>query len=138
MEKDTITNGGFRLKKESFIKRSTWCALAIGFLAFLFSSGRWNVPFTAWIWPTAFLCYSRATQSVRSFLPLAAAIAVGNVVRWLNVLDAGYAVDAVLCLLWSVCWLLPFIVDRLLYQHVPARLSTVLLPGSFVTLEFFI
>lgn len=110
--------------------------MAIGFLAFLFSSGRWNVPFTAWIWPAAFLCYSRSTQSVRGFLPLAAAIALGNVLRWLNVLDAGYVVDAALCLLWSVCWILPFIADRLLFKHLPAWLSTLLLPGAFVTLEF--
>ncbi len=84
----------------------------------------------------AFLYYSRAAQSVRRFLPLAAAIVIGNILRWLNVLDAGYVVDAVLCLLWSVCWILPFIADRLLFKHVPAWLSTVLLPGTFVTLEF--
>ena len=125
-----------QMKKDSFIKKTAWCALAIGFLAFLFSSGRWNVPFTAWIWPAAFLYYSRSAQSTRGFLPLAAAIAIGNILRWLNVLDAGYAVDAVLCLLWSICWILPFIVDRLLYKHIPAWLSTLLLPGAFVTLEF--
>ncbi len=124
------------MNKGSFIKKSTWFALAIGFAAFLFSSGRWNVPFTAWIWPAAFLYYSRSTKSVRSFLPLAAAIAIGNILRWLNVLDAGYVIDAVLCLIWSVCWIMPFIADRLLFKHVPGWLSTLLLPGSFVTLEF--
>ena len=124
------------MKKEPLMKPSAWCALAVGFAAFVFSSGRWNFPLTAWIWPAAFLFYSRATRGVKSFLPLVAAIAAGNVIRWLNVLDAGYVLDAAVCLLWSVCWILPYIADRLLYRRLPVFLSTFLLPGSFVTLEF--
>ena len=124
------------MKKETVTTKSAWCALVVGFLAFLFSSGRWNFPLTAWIWPAAFLHYSRSARSVRGFLPLAGAIALGNILRWLNVLDAGYAADAAICLVWSVCWILPYIADRLLYERLPAWPSTMLLPGVFVTLEF--
>lgn len=116
--------------------KSAWCALGVGFLAFIFSAGRWNVPFTAWIWPAAFLFYSRGAHSVRGFLPLAAAIALGNVLRWLNMLNAGYVVDAAMSMIWSVSWILPYIADRLLYKRLPPFLSTLLLPGVFVTLEF--
>jgi apolipoprotein N-acyltransferase len=117
-------------------KKLRWGFLLVGFLAFFFSSGRWNTAITAWIWPAAFLCYSRSTRKVKEFLPLVALIALGNILRWLNVLDSGYIVDAVICMIWSVCWILPFIVDRLFYKQLPACLSTMILPGTFVTIEF--
>ena len=118
------------------LSKAAWVVLAVGLIAFLFSSGRWNIFITAWIWPAAFLYFSRSADSVRDFLPLAAAIAAGNAVRWLNVLDAGGVIDAVISLIWSVCWILPFVVDRLLYKRLPGWLSTLLLPGVFVSLEF--
>ena len=89
-----------------------------------FSAGRWNVPFTAWIWPAAFLFYSRAgvSSSGRRDHP------------WKRSALAEYAQCRV-CR-WSVSWILPYIADRLLYKRLPAFLSTLLLPGVFATLEF--
>ncbi len=124
------------MKKPSKIPAAAWGMLALGFISFLFSSGRWNIFITAWIWPAAFLYFSRSADSVRGFMPLAGAIAVGNIVRWLNVLDAGGIVDAVISLIWSLCWILPFALDRLFYKRLPGWLSTLLLPGVFVSLEF--
>lgn len=124
------------MKKELFERKSVWIALTVGFLAFVFSSGRWNIPFTAWIWPAAFLYYSRSVNTIRAFLPLTVAIALGNVIRWLNMFDSGYLIDAVFALIWSICWILPYIADRLLYKRLPGWLSTMLLPGAFTSLEF--
>ncbi len=124
------------MKKELFERKSVWIALTVGFLAFVFSSGRWNIPFTAWIWPAAFLYYSRSVNTIRAFLPLTAAIALGNVIRWLNMFDSGYLIDAVFAIIWSICWILPYIADRLLYKRLPGWLSTMLLPGAFTSLEF--
>lgn len=123
------------MKKELTARKYSWIALTVGFLAFVFSSGRWNIPLTAWIWPAAFLYYSRSAGNVRQYLPLAAAVAAGNIIRWLNVLDSGYIVDGALCLVWSVCWILPYIADRLLYKRLPGWLSTLLLPAAFASSE---
>ena len=115
---------------------SSWCALAVGFLAFALSSGERGVALASWVWPVAFLWYARSAKTVRQFLPLAAAIALGCVLRWPNLLCAGYLLGAAVCLVWSVFWIVPYAVDRLLCRHLPGPLSTLLLPGVFVTLEY--
>ena len=110
--------------------------LGVGFASFLFSSGRWNFGVTAWIWPFAFLYFSRQTKTKKQFLLLAAAIAAGHVIKWLNVMDAGYWPDAAFCLFWSACWILPFLADRLLAQKLQgAFLSSLIFPAVFVSLE---
>ncbi len=117
-------------------EKTQYCILAIGFLAYLLSSGRFNIALTVWIWPAAFLYYSRSVDSVRRYLPLVLLMAVGNCLRWINILEAGYVADTAICFLWSSCWILPFIVDRIFYKYLPAWLSTLLLPGTYVTVEF--
>ncbi|MCR5151497.1 MAG: hypothetical protein K6B52_09790 [Clostridiales bacterium] len=118
------------------LKRSVWIIFGIGFIAYIFSAGRWNIAFTAWIWPFAFLYYSRQSKTKRRFLLLVAALAIGHVIKWLNVMDGGYILDAVFCLLWSYCWVLPFLADRLVAKKLPGSiLSSLIFPAVFVSIE---
>lgn len=111
-------------------------ALLVGFAAYVFSGGRWNIGLTAWIWPLAFLTYSRKTEGRRSFLLLAAALAVGHVIKWLNNLDAGYFLDAAVCLIWSLAWIIPFLADRLIAQKLPSVfLRSLVFPALFTSVE---
>jgi apolipoprotein N-acyltransferase len=124
------------MNQQHSLKKTAWVMLGIGFAAFLFSSGRWNCGVTAWIWPFAFLYFSRQTKTKKQFLLLAAAIAAGHVLKWLNVMDSGYWLDAAFCLFWSVFWILPFLADRLLAKKLPgAFLSSLIFPTVFVSLE---
>ena len=125
------------MEQKEHLNQAAWIMFAVGFAAFLFSGGRWNIGITAWIWPFVFLFFSRQTQTRKQFLLLVAALAVGNVIKWLNVLDAGYWLDAAFCLLWSIFWVLPFLADRLLAQKLPgAFLSSLVFPAVFVSLEY--
>ena len=125
------------MKQHKHLTVTTWLILGVGLIAYMFSGGRWNIGVTAWIWPVAFLYFSRQTQTRKQFLLLVAALAAGNVIKWLNVLDAGYWLDAAFCLLWSIFWVLPFLADRLLAQKLPgAFLSSLIFPTVFVSLEY--
>ena len=111
--------------------------LCIGFAAYVFSSGSWNFGLTAWIWPFAFLYFSRQTKTKKQFLLLAAAIAVGQVIKWPDILDSGYLLSAIFCLVWSVFWILPFLADRLLAQKLSGSfLSSLIFPTVFVSIEY--
>ena len=110
--------------------------LGVGSVAYVFSGGRWNIGVTAWIWPFAFLYFGRQTKTKRQFLLLAASIAAGHVIKWLDILDSGYLLGAAFCLLWSVCWILPFLADRLLAHKLPGSfLSSLIFPAVFVSVE---
>ena len=111
--------------------------LCIAFAAYVFSSGSWNLGLTAWIWPFAFLHFSRQAKTKKQFLLLAAVIAVGQVIKWPDILDSGYLLSAGFCLIWSVFWILPFLADRLLAQKLPGSfLSSLIFPTVFVSVEY--
>ena len=124
------------MDRQKHLNKSAWVMLCVGFVACVFSGGRWNIGVTAWIWPFAFLYFSRHTKIKRQFLLLAAAIAAGHVIKWPDILDSGYLLSAAFCLLWSVCWILPFLADRLLAQKLPGSfLSSLIFPATFVSVE---
>ncbi|MDO4491627.1 MAG: nitrilase-related carbon-nitrogen hydrolase [Lachnospiraceae bacterium] len=128
-------------------------ALVVGGLAFLFSGGRWNCWITAWLWPAAFLFFSRRAKTGKQLLPLMAVIAAGTVIKWWNVLQGSVLLSALLCLVWSLFWSLPFVLewllrsccekDSLTRKQRRGRCSllkgvaeTFLFPALFVTTEF--
>lgn len=67
---------------------------------------------------------------------LAAAIIIGQIIKWLNILDAGYILDAVMCLIWALCWVTAFAADRLLHDKFGGFASTLLFPAVIVSFEF--
>ena len=124
------------MDRQKPLNKTAWVMLGVGFAAYVFSGGRWNIGVTAWIWPFAFLYFSRQTKNVRQFLLPAAAIAAGHVIKWPDILDSGYLIGAGFCLFWSVCWILPFLADRLLAQKLPGSfLSSLIFPAVFVSVE---
>ena len=119
------------------IAKTAWIMLVIGFITYTFSSGRWNIDIAAWIWPFALLYFSRQTANKKQFLILAAVLAAGHIIKWLDILGGGYLFNAALCLIWSVCWIIPFLADRLLAQKLSGVvLSSLIFPSVFVTMEF--
>ena len=118
------------------LNRAALLMLAVGFVAFVLSSGRWNIALMAWMWPFAFLYFSRQTKSKKHFMLLVLAIVAGQIIKWLNILNAGYVLDAVLCAVWSLCWVAVFAADRLLYDKFNGFASTLLFPAAIVSMEF--
>ena len=125
------------MNKREPLKKPAWVMLSVGFAAYVFSSGRWNLGVTAWVWPFAFLYFSRQAKTKKQFVLLSAAIAVGQMIKWPDILDSGYLLSAAFCLLWSICWIVPFLADRLLAQKLPGSfLSSLVFPTVFVSAEY--
>ena len=125
------------MNKREPLKKPAWVMLSVGFAAYVFSSGRWNFGVTAWVWPFAFLYFSRQAKTKKQFVLLSAAIAVGQMIKWPDILDSGYLLSAAFCLLWSICWIVPFLADRLLAQKLPGSfLSSLVFPTVFVSVEY--
>lgn len=116
-------------------KKIAYSLLIIGFVAFVFSSGRWNFFLAAWVWPFAFLYFERQCRTVKEFLPLAFAIIVGNIIKWFDFLGVGWLLSLVISILWSCCWILPFVADRLLFKRLHAFAGTLVFPGVFASIE---
>lgn len=123
-------------KSAESMNRLTFLMLGIGFAAFVFSSGRWNIPLMSWIWPFAFLYYSRKTKTKKQFMLLAAAIEVGQIIKGWNLLAVGWALDAALSAVLALCWVAVFVADRLLYDKFTGFVSTLLFPAAIVSMEF--
>lgn len=113
-----------------------WIMLLVGAAAFVFSSGRWNVFITAWIWPFAFLYFSRQAKSKESFWLLMAVIELAQLIKWYNVLATGSIIDFLFVLVWSVAWLLPFIGDKLLAERFKGCfMRSLVFPSVFTAVE---
>lgn len=74
-------------------KRQFFIALIIGAVAFFFSSGNFNIFFTAWIWPAAFLFCVRNGGFKRSNLILFGVMFVTGALKWLGLTDCGVLLD---------------------------------------------
>lgn len=119
------------------LSKAALLMLAVGFVAFTLSSGRFNIWIMAWIWPFAFLYFSRQTKSKKQFMLLGAAIIVGQIIKWLNILNAGYILDAIMCAIWALCWVAAFAADRLLYGKFKGFTSTLLFPSVMENMRLF-
>ena len=110
--------------------------LFVGAAAFLFSSGRWNLFITAWIWPFAFLYFSRHAKSKDSFLLLLAVIELVQLIKWYNILGTKSIIDALFCLAWTTGWILPFIADKLLAEKFKGSfIRSLIFPSVFTMLD---
>jgi len=113
-----------------------WIMLLVGAAAFVFSGGRWNFFVTAWIWPFAFLYFSRQAKSKDNFLLLLGVIVLGQLIKWFNVLATGSIIDFLFVLVWSISWLLPFVADKLLAEKFKGSfIKSLVFPAVFTAIE---
>ena len=117
-------------------EKINWIMLFVGAAAFVFSSGRWNLFITAWIWPFAFLYFSRKADNKENFLLLLAVIELVQQIKWYNILGTKSIVDALFCLAWSTGWILPFIADKLFAEKFSGSfMRSLVFPSVFTMLE---
>ena len=113
-----------------------WIMLLVGAAAFAFSSGRWNLFVTAWIWPFAFLYFSRQAKSKGDLLLLAFVIESVQIIKWFNILATGSIIDFLFCFFWSLYWILPFIADKLLAEKFNGSfMRSLVFPSVFTAIE---
>lgn len=112
-----------------------WVALALGAIAYVFSSGRWNFFLTAWIWPAAFLYFGRQAKRWE-FALLTVLLTAGQVLKWFGLLYTEPGLIILLCALWGLSRALPFLADRLIARRMPGvALRSLVFPAVFTALE---
>ncbi len=117
-------------------KNLNWILLGIGAVAFLFSSGRWNVPIMAWIWPFCMLYFIRRSQRRYAVLVPCALTFLLSAVKWygsaggtaVENIAAGLAVGLIPCA--------PFLLDWFFARKSDRFITTLIFPLSFAVVEF--
>lgn len=113
-----------------------WLLLLLGAICFTMSSGRWNAPIMAWIWPFCMLYFSRNTKGLLGWLVPAALLCSLSAVKWGGaaggVMLENILTGAALGFLAAVALL----VDRVLYERVGGFKATFIYPLVFVVIEF--
>ena len=121
---------------KSETRRLTWLILLLGGICFTLSSGRWNAPIMAWIWPFCMLYFSRNTKGLLGWLIPVALLCSLSAVKWGGaaggVMLENILTGAALGFLAAVA----LVVDRVLYDRVGGFKATFIYPLVFVVIEF--
>ena len=114
----------------------TWLILLLGGICFTLSSGRWNAPVMAWIWPFCMLYFSRKTKGVLGWIAPLALLGILSAVKWGGaaggVMVENILTGAVLGVLSAVA----LIIDRIFYNRVGGLKATFIYPLVFAVIEF--
>lgn len=117
------------------MKKRAWLCLLLGAMAFTLSSGRWNVPIMAWIWPFGFLSFLRIDQRKSAPLLLGSVMLLLSIVRYYGALACGAILEHVFGLLEGFLLFLPFMADRWLFKRLHGIARTLVLPAAFTASE---
>lgn len=120
-----------QLDRQSYI----WLAIAIVLL--LFANGRWTIPVASWLAPVFLLRFIRTKKPLKglfiAYVPLVATFFIS----WKGVAPIPYISFYILTgLFFGLFFLLPYLSDRLLHSRYSGFLATLVLPVSWVALEF--
>jgi len=123
--------------KALFTRSNLW--LVLGLVLFLFSHGRVTIPICSWFAFVFLIRFHRtATRPRLALLTLWIGISASNAFMYDGMFPAKGLVFYAACLLFGAIWVLPFIVDRVLYHRLNAFASAFLWPLVMVTINFFL
>ncbi len=113
--------------------------LVFGLALFLFSHGSVTIPICSWFAFIFLIRFHRANSRpwlgiVTLWLGISACLAF----MYEGILPVEGLLFHAVCLLFGVFWVLPFVVDWLLYRRLNATVSTFLWPLLMVTIHFFL
>lgn len=118
-------------------KKSNYLFLLIGIITFLFSSGKWNVPITAWIWPLCFMLFLHEKKSAKRMLIVLAAMIIDSFIKWKDISGNYFVLNIIIAILLGLIYFSPFIIDFWICRGKQNFVKTLILPLAFVCVEFF-
>lgn len=114
----------------------TWLILLLGGICFTLSSGRWNAPVMAWIWPFCMLYFSRKTKGVLGWIAPLALLGILSAVKWGGAADGVMVENILTGAVLGVLSAVALIIDRIFYNRVGGLKATFIYPLVFSVIEF--
>jgi len=117
-------------------KYNKWIIIGIGSIAFLLSSGKYNVPIMAWIWPFCMLYFTRRSKKIYGLL-ISCVLMIGlSAIKWygcaggttIDNITAGIGLGLLPCI--------PLLVDFLFARQDQSLKATLIYPLTFAVQEF--
>ena len=115
---------------------SSYAWLLLGGALQVFGFGKWIVPLAAWLAPVFLLHFTRGAHPIGGVLWVWLALCVVLSVSNRDVIPLPGAAFFGVVVAMAATMALPFLADRLLAQHLPGLLSTLLFPVAWIALEF--
>ena len=111
-----------------------WLSVAI--LLFVVANGGWIIPIAAWISPVFLVRFLRTQRPIWGLCLASASMTCAAFVSWWGMVPAPGVLYFVIVGLLTAGVLVPFAVDRLLFQRFDGLPRTLILPTALVSMEF--
>lgn len=116
--------------------RLPWVAFAAGTVLCIFSSGRWNIPITAWIWPFLLLYFEKSQTWKKGLGLTLLALTLAHIIKWIGVFAAGFPIDEIAGAILGFTLIIPFAVDRIVAYRFKGVLATLVFPLAWVAYDY--
>ena len=113
-----------------------WLILLVPPLAF--SNGRWQLAFAALATPFFARLFLFSQPAVRGLLILLPVQIVAYLIMWWEVIPAPGVLYYVIAAAYGLCYLLPFVIDRVVSIRIAGFASTLVLPLSWYLIDILI
>ncbi len=117
-------------------KWKTLGVLLVGNLVWIFANGRWRVDALAWVFPFLILLFLHQNKLWRGILLLYVVNYLVQIVAWQGMIPIPGAGYYLVLLGITVCYVLPFGLDRWLRPKIRGFKQTLILPMAAVTCDF--
>ena len=117
-------------------KSIKWILLGIGAVAYLFSSGKWNVPIMAWIWPFCMLYFTRRSKKGYALLVPCAVMVLLSGVKWYGSAGGTAAENIAAGLALGLIPCAALLLDYFFARKSGSFAATLIYPLSFAVVEF--
>src|SRR5579872_305001 len=114
----------------------SFACLILAGLLLVVSNGRWIIPVAAWISPVLLLRFMRTQPAVRAILLADLVMTAAALVSWQGMVPVPGFLYVIIVTLTAQCMLLPFVVDRLLFQRFHGLTRSLILPTAWVSVEY--
>ena len=119
------------------IDRQSYILLAIAAVLLLFANGRWIITVASWFGPVFMVRFLRGQKPLKGLLIGYVTLVVIFFISWKGMVPIPFISYYILTgLFLGLYLLLPYLLDRLLFSRFTGFLATLVLPISWVTVDF--